>query len=149
MRGSHRYFFTFSLSLFSGHFHSKWAAERVENDRLSVRANPYTFARALSARIANPGIELPCGIHRIEKSVGSGEFLARMRASFNIFRLTTLALVLAIPLIGCDRQVSTEKTTDVSSDGSVKSSEKTVTKSADGTVTKTEESKKTTPPEKP
>lgn len=54
-----------------------------------------------------------------------------------------------IPLMGCDRQVSTEKTTDVSSDGSVRSNEKTVTKSADGTVTKTEESKKTTPPEKP
>jgi uncharacterized lipoprotein NlpE involved in copper resistance len=59
------------------------------------------------------------------------------------------ALVLSFILVGCDRQVSSEKTSTVSSDGTVKSKEKTVTKSSDGTVTKTEESKKTTPPEKP
>jgi hypothetical protein len=59
------------------------------------------------------------------------------------------ALALSFLLFGCDRQVSSEKTSDVSSDGTVKSKEKTVTKSLDGTVTKTEEDKKTTPPEKP
>ena len=52
-------------------------------------------------------------------------------------------------LVGCDREVSNTKTTSESSDGTVKTKEKTVTKSSDGTVTKTEESKKTSPPEKP
>ena len=59
------------------------------------------------------------------------------------------ALTLSFLLVGCNREVSSEKSTSVSSDGTVKSKEKTVTKSSDGTVTKTEESKKTTPPEKP
>jgi hypothetical protein len=56
------------------------------------------------------------------------------------------AVALSFLLVGCDRQVSSEKTSEVSSDGTVKSKEKTVTKSSDGTVTKTEETKKTTPP---
>jgi hypothetical protein len=57
---------------------------------------------------------------------------------------------LALPLlVGCDREVSSTKSSSVSNDGTVKSTEKTVTQSKDGTVTKTEESKKTTPPEKP
>ena len=59
------------------------------------------------------------------------------------------ALALSFLLVGCDRQVSSEKSSDVSSDGTVKTKEKTVSKSSDGTVTKTEESKKTSPPEKP
>jgi hypothetical protein len=59
------------------------------------------------------------------------------------------ALSLSLLLVGCDRQVSSEKSSDVSRDGTVKTKEKTVTQSSDGTVTKTEESKKTTPPEKP
>lgn len=59
------------------------------------------------------------------------------------------ALAFTLLLVGCDKQVSSEKSNAVSSDGTVKSNEKTITKSADGTVTKTEESKKTTPPEKP
>lgn len=136
-------------SFSSGHFDYKLATKRVKTDPLSERANLYSFALSLPLRIANQGIGPLCGNHRIEKLDDADDSLVRMRASFNIIRLTTLALVLAIPLIGCDRQVSTEKTTDVSSDGSVKSSEKTVTRSADGTVTKTEESKKTIPPEKP
>jgi hypothetical protein len=53
---------------------------------------------------------------------------------------------LSVLVVGCDRQVSSEKSTSVSNDGTVKSKEKTVTKSSDGTVTKTEESKKTTSP---
>ena len=56
------------------------------------------------------------------------------------------ALALSFLLVGCDRQVSSEKTSDVSKDGTVKTKEKTVTKSSDGTETKTEETKKTTPP---
>jgi hypothetical protein len=55
------------------------------------------------------------------------------------------ALSLSLLLVGCDRKVSSEKSSEVSSDGTVKTQEKTVTKSSDGTVTKTEESKKTTP----
>ena len=56
------------------------------------------------------------------------------------------ALGLSFLLVGCDRQVSNEKTSAVSKDGTVKTKEKTVTKSSDGTETKTEETKKTTPP---
>ena len=58
--------------------------------------------------------------------------------------MSTLALSLL--LVGCDQQVSSEKSSAVSSDGTIKSKEKTVTKSADGTVTKTEETKKTEKP---
>jgi hypothetical protein len=59
------------------------------------------------------------------------------------------ALALSLLLVGCDREVSNTKSSSVNSDGAVKSTEKTVTQSKDGTVTKTEESKKTTPPDKP
>jgi len=59
------------------------------------------------------------------------------------------ALALSFLLVGCDREVSSSKSSSVSNDGTVKSTEKTTTQSKDGTVTKTEESKKTTPPEKP
>ena len=61
--------------------------------------------------------------------------------------ISTLAVSLL--LVGCDRQVSSETKTSVSSDGTVKTKDKTVTQSPDGTVTKTEETKKTNPPEKP
>jgi hypothetical protein len=63
--------------------------------------------------------------------------------------VATSALALSFLLVGCDREVSRTESSSVSSDGTVKSTEKTVTQSKDGTVTKTEESKKTTPPEKP
>jgi len=59
------------------------------------------------------------------------------------------AVVLAFVLVGCDREVSSDKSSTTSSDGTVKTKEKTVSQSSDGTVTKTEESKKTSPPEKP
>lgn len=59
------------------------------------------------------------------------------------------ALALSLVLTGCDREVSKEKSTSTSSDGTVKEKEKTVTQSPDGTTTKTEETKKTTPPDKP
>jgi uncharacterized lipoprotein NlpE involved in copper resistance len=59
------------------------------------------------------------------------------------------ALALSFLLIGCDRQVSSEKSTTVSNDGTVKTKDKNVTKSSDGTVTKTDETKKTTPPPNP
>ena len=55
------------------------------------------------------------------------------------------ALALSILLVGCDRQVSSDKTSTVSSDGTVKSKEKTVTQSPDGTVTKKQESTTTAP----
>ena len=60
-------------------------------------------------------------------------------AALSVFALSFL-------LVGCDRTVSTDKSSSVSSDGTVKSKEKTVTKSSDGTVTKTEETKKTEKP---
>jgi hypothetical protein len=63
--------------------------------------------------------------------------------------VATSALTLSLLLVGCDREVSSSKSSSVSNDGTVKSTEKTETQSKDGTVTKTEESKKTTPPEKP
>ena len=63
--------------------------------------------------------------------------------------VATSALALSFLLVGCDREVSSTKSSSESSDGSVKSKEKTVTQSPDGTVTKTEETKKTTPAEKP
>jgi hypothetical protein len=63
--------------------------------------------------------------------------------------VATAALTSPSLLVGCDRQVSHTETSSVNSDGTVKSKEKTVTQSKDGTVTKTEESKKTTPPDKP
>ena len=59
------------------------------------------------------------------------------------------ALALSFLFVGCDHQVSKTTSSSRSSDGTVKSKEKTVTQAPDGTVTKTEESKKTTPPEKP
>jgi hypothetical protein len=61
----------------------------------------------------------------------------------------TSTVALSFLLVGCDRQVSDTKSSSTSSDGTVKSKEKTVTQAPDGTVTKTEETKKTTPPDKP
>ena len=48
-------------------------------------------------------------------------------------------------LVGCDRTISKQESSSVSSDGTVKSKEKTVTEKSDGTVVKKEETKKTTP----
>jgi hypothetical protein len=59
------------------------------------------------------------------------------------------ALALSFLLAGCDRQVSSDKTTTVSDDGTVKSKDTTVTQAPDGTVTKTQETQKTTPPANP
>jgi hypothetical protein len=67
-------------------------------------------------------------------------------------RITAIAMstvALSFLLVGCDREVSSTKSSSESSDGTVKSKEKTVTQSSDGTTTKTEETKKTTPPDKP
>ena len=52
-------------------------------------------------------------------------------------------------VVGCDREVSSNKTSSESSDGTVKTKEKTVIQSPDGTTTKTEESKTTTSTNKP
>jgi hypothetical protein len=76
-------------------------------------------------------------------------YLTSMKNRIFVNCVAMSALALSFILVGCDRQVSSEKTSTVSSDGTVKSKEKTVTQSSDGTVTKTEESKKTTPPAKP
>ena len=59
------------------------------------------------------------------------------------------ALALSLLVVGCDRQISSETKSSVSSDGTVKTKGKTVTQSPDGTTTKSEETKKTSPPEKP
>ena len=63
--------------------------------------------------------------------------------------VATSALALSFLLVGCDREVSSTKSSSESSDGTVKSKEKTVTQSKDGSVTKTEESKTTTSTNKP
>jgi ABC-type oligopeptide transport system substrate-binding subunit len=60
------------------------------------------------------------------------------------------ALALSFMLVGCDKDVSSTKSTSDSGDGTVKSKEKTVSQSPDGTTTtKTEESKSTTSTNKP
>jgi hypothetical protein len=73
----------------------------------------------------------------------------KMKNCMAVICTAASALALSFLLVGCDRQVSHTESSSVSSDGTVKSKEKSVTQSSDGTVTKTEESKKTTPPEKP
>ena len=59
------------------------------------------------------------------------------------------ALALSFLLVGCACEISSEKHSSVSSNGTVKTKEKTVTQSSDGTVTKTEDTKKATPPPNP
>jgi hypothetical protein len=63
--------------------------------------------------------------------------------------VATSAVALSVLLVGCDREVSSTKSSSESSDGTVKSKEKTVSQSADGTTTKTEETKSTTTTNKP
>jgi len=72
-----------------------------------------------------------------------------MKKHMFVICVAAFALALTFMLVGCDRKVSQSKSSSVSKDGTVTSKEKTVTKAQDGTVTKTEESKKTTPPDKP
>ena len=72
-----------------------------------------------------------------------------IRQCIVVMCVATSALALSFLLVGCAHEVSHTKRSSVSSNGTVKSTETTVTQSKDGTVTKTEESKKTTPPEKP
>ncbi len=55
------------------------------------------------------------------------------------------AAVLSLLLVGCDRTISSDKTSTVGSDGTVKTKEKTVTQTPDGVI-KTEETKKTEKP---
>ena len=59
--------------------------------------------------------------------------------------VSVFALALSFLLAGCDRTLSSDKTSTVSSDGTVKTKEKTVTQSPDGVI-KTEETKKTEKP---
>ena len=72
-----------------------------------------------------------------------------MKKHMFVICVAASALALTFMLVGCDHKVSETKSSSKSSDGTVRSKEKTVTQSPDGTVTKTEESKKTTPPDKP
>ena len=59
--------------------------------------------------------------------------------------VATSALALSFLLVGCAHEISHEKRTTVSRDGTVKSQERTVTQSPDGTVTRKDESKKINP----
>ena len=63
--------------------------------------------------------------------------------------VATSALALSCLLVGCDKEVSSTKSSSESSDGTIKSKEKTVTDTKDGAVTKTEESKTTVSTNKP
>ena len=73
-----------------------------------------------------------------------------MKKHMFVICVVASAFALTFMLVGCrDRKISETKSSSVSSDGTVRSKEKTVTQAPDGTVTKTEESKKTTPPDKP
>ena len=80
------------------------------------------------------------GNHPIS-TLRSKDYYTSMKNPILVSGLAVCALAFTLLLVGCDKQVSSEKSNSVSSDGTVKSE--------DGTVTKTEESKKTTPPEKP
>jgi hypothetical protein len=73
----------------------------------------------------------------------------KMKKHVFVICVAAVGLALTSMLVGCDRKVSQSKSSSVSKDGTVTSKEKTVTEAQDGTVTKTEESKKTTPPDKP
>jgi len=85
------------------------------------------------------------GFHPILSILPIG-YSASMKKHVIIVSMALSVFGLSVLLVGCDRQVSSEKSTSVSNDGTVTSKEKTVTKSSDGTVTKTEDSKKTTSP---
>src|ERR1035438_6002232 len=67
-------------------------------------------------------------------------YLACMKNHKIVTCVAMSALALSYLLVGCDRQVSSQKTSTVSNDGTVKTKDKTVTQSSDGTVTKTDES---------
>src|ERR1019366_2842636 len=71
-----------------------------------------------------------------------GAYLACMKNHKIAIGAAMSALALSFLLVGCDRKVSSEKTSTVSNDGTVKTKEKTVTQSSDGTVTKTDDTKK-------
>jgi hypothetical protein len=73
----------------------------------------------------------------------------KIKKCMAVMCVATSALALSTLLVGCDREVSSSKSSSESGDGTVKSKETTVSKSSDGTVTKSEETKKTTPPDKP
>ena len=68
-----------------------------------------------------------------------------MKNPKSILSTTASVLALSFLLLGCARELSHEKSTSVSCNGSVKTKEKTVTQSSNGTVTKTEEKKTTSP----
>src|SRR5437763_14352012 len=53
----------------------------------------------------------------------------RMKNRMMITWMTMSALALSFLLVGCDREISSNKTSTVSSDGTVKEKEKTVTES--------------------
>jgi uncharacterized lipoprotein NlpE involved in copper resistance len=83
------------------------------------------------------------------KECNNKEWSNKMKKHTFVIFVAMFALALTFTLVGCDRKVSETKSRSVSRDGTVTSKEKTVTQAPDGTVTKTEESKKTTPPDKP
>ncbi len=58
---------------------------------------------------------------------------------------SALALSVSVLALGCDRTITKEEKTSVSSDGTVKTKEKSVVEKPDGTIIKTEENKKTEP----
>ncbi len=68
-----------------------------------------------------------------------------MKNCFLVRSAALSALVLSFLLVGCDRTISSDKTSTVGSDGTVKTKEKTVTQTPDGVI-KTEETKKTEKP---
>lgn len=111
--------------------------------KIPMGSSPHTWVGfQLSADRVEVGYHPILNVRRIS-------YLSSIKNHKIVTRTALCALALSSLLIGCDRQVSSEKTSEVSRDGTVKSKEKSVTKSPDGTVTKKEESKKTTPPEKP
>jgi len=119
------------------------AADQEEIEKAS-RSPMYRRRGKVESRFIIPD-RAEVGFHPIHNIQPIGYF-ASMKKHLIIVSMAMSVLGLSVLLVGCDRQVSSEKSTSVSNDGTVKSKEKTVTKSSDGTVTKTEDTKKTTSP---
>ena len=73
------------------------------------------------------------------------EYLTSMKNRIIATCVATSALALSFLVVGCAHEISREKKTTVSRNGTVKSNERTVTEAPDGTLTRKDEYKKISP----
>lgn len=64
-----------------------------------------------------------------------------MRRIFSTVLLAAMAVPTTAFVVGCDKEITSEKTVERKADGTEVKQEKKVTESPDGTITKTEEKK--------